>query len=140
VDDESCLGFLWGILYHQTRVLRHIITSNGKWSVFHTCSSSFITVIYFLSVAFLCCTCAPTHFPTYAGQRHTYSSTAGDRERGKMSRSANDPFSSLGPFLWGRVVCNSMCTPLIITHTVYSSSQVHKGGQGAHLFIDIAHI
>lgn len=63
--------------------------------------------------------------------RHTYACTARERERKNMSRSADSPFFSLRPSLWGCAVCNSKCTPLTISQTVYLSFQVHKGGQGA---------
>lgn len=72
-----------------------------------------------------------TSLPTHA---HTCTDThmhaQQDKERKNVSRSANYPFFSLRPSLWGCAVCNSKCTPLTITQTVYLSFQVHKGGQG----------
>lgn len=61
-----------------------------------------------------------------------------------MSRSANYPFFSLLPSLWGCAVCNSKCTPLAISWTVYLSFWVHNGHQGitetqVHSSIDSHH-
>lgn len=99
------------------------------------CSSSFITVIYSLSLSSLCThvhihthTCARTRTHT---DTHICMHSKGERERKNMSRSANYPFFSVRPSLWGCAVSNSKCTPVTISQTVYLSFQVHEGGKRA---------
>lgn len=104
------------------------------WNVHLHLLQSFILFLSLPSATHvLILTSLPMHAHTHAYVcAHTdYMHAQQERGRGRMSRSANYPFFSLRPSLWGCAVCNSKCTPLTINQTVYLSFQVHKGGQGA---------
>lgn len=96
----------------------------------HLFSFSLFPLLHMCTYSLPCHACM--HPRTHAHTNsHTCTRTARKRERKNMSRSANYPFFSLRPSLWGCAVSNSKCTPLTISQTVYLSFQAHKGGQGA---------